>query len=108
VFALQCSFKRSPEDHERYVLIQVPCYTEGLDSLKRTFESILLSSYKDSHKILFVTCDGNIVGSGNDFPTPQIVLHVLGVDTSIDPEPFAFQSLGEGIQQLNYAKVKYR
>ncbi|CAG8767741.1 4367_t:CDS:1, partial [Acaulospora colombiana] len=49
--------------------------------------------------------DGNIVGSGNDRPTPRIVLDILGVDPTTDPEPLAFKSVGEGSQQLNYGKV---
>jgi len=32
------------------------------------------------------------------------VLH-LGVDPKLDPEPLIFKSVGEGSQQLNYAKV---
>lgn len=46
-----------------------------------------------------------IIGAGNDRPTPRIVLDILGVDPSYDPESFAFQSLGEGNAQLNMAKV---
>jgi chitin synthase len=46
-----------------------------------------------------------IIGSGNDRPTPRIVLDILGVDPTVDPESFAYQSLGEGNNQLNYGKV---
>ncbi|RKP04565.1 chitin synthase-domain-containing protein, partial [Thamnocephalis sphaerospora] len=46
-----------------------------------------------------------IVGSGNDRPTPRIVLDILGADPSADPEPLAFQSLGEGMKQYNMGKV---
>ena len=46
-----------------------------------------------------------IIGSGNDRPTPRIVLDILGVDPNYDPEAFAYQSLGSNNQQLNYAKV---
>jgi chitin synthase len=46
-----------------------------------------------------------IIGAGNDRPTPRIVLDILGVDPHFEPESFAFQSLGEGNQQLNMAKV---
>lgn len=48
---------------------------------------------------------GMIIGTGNDRPTPRIALDILGVDPSLDPEPFAFQSLGDGNKQLNYGKV---
>lgn len=46
-----------------------------------------------------------IVGSGNDRPTPRIVLDILGVDPNLDPEPLSFQSIGEGSKQHNLAKV---
>lgn len=86
-------------------VIQVPCYTEGEASLARTINSLALLDYDDKRKLLFVICDGMIIGTGNDRPTPRIVLDLLGVDPSLDPEPLAFQSLGEGNKQLNYGKV---
>ncbi len=46
-----------------------------------------------------------IVGSGNDRPTPRIVLDILGADPNLDPEPLSFQSLGEGAKQHNMGKV---
>ena len=46
-----------------------------------------------------------IIGSGNDRPTPRIVLDLLGVDPSIDPEARSFLSLGEGDKQHNMGKV---
>jgi chitin synthase len=56
-------------------------------------------------KLIFIICDGNIIGSGNNRPTPRIVLDILGVDPALDPEPLLFKSIGEGSRQLNYAKV---
>ncbi|KAJ3180810.1 hypothetical protein HDU85_003891 [Gaertneriomyces sp. JEL0708] len=103
--ALQFGGKKSPEECDKFVICQVPCYTEGEASLLRTMESLATLDYDDKHKLLFVICDGMIIGSGNDRPTPRIVLDILGVDPSIDPEPLMFQSLGEGMKQLNMAKV---
>jgi len=59
----------------------------------------------DKRKLIFVICDGNIIGSGNERPTPAIVLDILGVDPTADPEPLMFKSVGEGSQKLNYGKV---
>jgi chitin synthase len=53
----------------------------------------------------FIICDGMIVGSGNELPTPRIVLDILGVDPKIDPEPLMFKSVADGSKQLNYGKV---
>ncbi|KAI9298387.1 hypothetical protein K502DRAFT_362414 [Neoconidiobolus thromboides FSU 785] len=103
--ALQFGGKRVPMEYDKFVIMQVPCYTEGDDSIKKTLESLALTDYDDKHKLLFVISDGMLIGSGNDKPTPRIVCDVLGVDPEHDPEPFAFQSVAEGSKQLNYGKV---
>lgn len=96
---------RAPEDHDKFVICQVPCYTEGESSLRRTIDSLAQLKYDDKRKLLLVICDGMIVGSGNDKPTPRIVLDILGSDPNLDPEPLSFVSLGEGAKQHNMGKV---
>ncbi|KAH7905136.1 glycosyltransferase family 2 protein [Hygrophoropsis aurantiaca] len=103
--ALQLHGKRSPEMLDKFVLCQIPCYTEGEDSLRRTLDSLAALNYDDKRKLLFIICDGNIIGSGNDRTTPRIVLDILGVDPKLDPEPLLFKSVGEGSKQINYGKV---
>ena len=96
---------RAPEDHDKFVICQVPCYTEGDISLRKTIDSLAQMKYDDKRKLLLVICDGMIVGSGNDRPTPRIVLDILGADPNLDPEPLSFVSLGEGAKQHNMGKV---
>ncbi|KAF7335174.1 Glycosyltransferase family 2 protein [Mycena sanguinolenta] len=96
---------RAPEDHDKFVICQVPCYTEGDASLRRTIDSLAQLKYDDKRKLLMIICDGMIVGSGNDRPTPRIVLDILGADPNLDPEPLSFLSLGEGAKQHNMGKV---
>lgn len=96
---------RAPEDHDKFVICQVPCYTEGDVSLRRTIDSLAQLKYDDKRKLLVVICDGMIVGSGNDRPTPRIVLDILGADPNLDPEPLSFLSLGNGAKQHNMGKV---
>ncbi|KAI9327398.1 chitin synthase-domain-containing protein [Obelidium mucronatum] len=103
--ALQFGGKRVPEDHDKFVICMVPCYTEGEASLAKTLESLASMEYEDKHKLIFIVADGMIIGSGNDRPTPRIVLDILGVDPALDPEPKSFQSLGEGSKQHNLGKV---
>ena len=103
--ALQFGTPRAPEDHDKFVICQVPCYTEGEDSMRNTIDSLAKSKYDDKRKLLFIICDGNIIGSGNDRPTPRIVLDILGADPNLDPEPLSFLSLGEGAKQHNMGKV---
>ncbi|KAG8811420.1 hypothetical protein FRC17_002459 [Serendipita sp. 399] len=103
--ALHFGSARAPEDHDKFVICQVPCYTEGEESLRKTIDSLAKLKYDDKRKLLFIICDGMIVGSGNDRPTPRIVLDILGADPNLDPEPLSFQSLGEGAKQHNMGKV---
>ncbi|KAH6561991.1 hypothetical protein BASA62_009446 [Batrachochytrium salamandrivorans] len=103
--ALQLTSKVNPENHLKFVICQVPCYTEDEDSLKKTIDSIACTQYDDRHKLLFIVCDGMIIGAGNDRPTPRIVLDILGVDPDVDPESHSFQSLGVGLREHNMGKI---
>ncbi|PVU85789.1 hypothetical protein BB560_006902 [Smittium megazygosporum] len=103
--ALQLSSLREPEERENFVICNVPCYTEGEDSLRSTLDSLARLSYDDKRKLIFVVCDGMIMGAGNDRTTPQIVLDILGADKTLHPEPLSYLALGEGQKQHNMAKV---
>ena len=103
--ALQFGHKNLPEDLDKFVICQVPAYTEDEESLRRAMDSMARMRYDDKRKLLVVICDGMIIGQGNDRPTPRIVLDILGVPDSIDPEPLSFESLGEGMKQHNMGKV---
>jgi chitin synthase len=89
----------------QFVICQVPCYTEGEDSLRKCLQSLAALKYDDKRKLIFVIADGNIIGAGNDRSTPRIVLDILGCDPAFDPEPLSFQSLGDGARQHNMGKV---
>ncbi|KAI5300601.1 hypothetical protein KEM55_006278, partial [Ascosphaera atra] len=103
--ALQFGRKNVPENLDRFVMCQVPVYTEDEDSLRRAIDSMARMKYDDKRKLLVVICDGMIIGQGNDRPTPRIVLDILGVSETVDPEPLSFESLGEGQKQHNMGKV---
>jgi chitin synthase len=102
--ALQFSSRTTPEEHDKFVICCIPCYTEGVESLTKTFESFALSRYDAKRKLMFIIADGMITGAGNDMPTPNIVLKVLGWQGE-DPEAQLFQSLAEGSKRFNMAKV---
>lgn len=103
--ALQFGGEPMPEDQDKFVICQVPCYTEDEESLRKTIDSLTTMTYDDKRKLLFLIADGMIIGSGNDKPTPRILLDILGHDEKDDPEPAMFKSVGEGSKQLNYGKV---
>ena len=103
--ALQFGRKNVPENLDKFVICQVPAYTEDEDSLRRAIDSAARMKYDDKRKLLVIVCDGMIIGQGNDRPTPRIVLDILGVSDTVDPEPLSFESLGEGMKQHNMGKV---
>jgi chitin synthase len=103
--ALQFGRKNVPENLDKFIICQVPAYTEDEESLRRAIDSMARMRYDDKRKLLVVICDGMIIGQGNDRPTPRIVLDILGVPESVDPEPLSFESLGEGQKQHNMGKV---
>lgn len=103
--ALQFGGRNVPENLDKFIICQVPAYTEDEDSLRRAIDSAARMRYDDKRKLLVVVCDGMIIGQGNDRPTPRIVLDILGVSETVDPEPLSFESLGEGMKQHNMGKV---
>ncbi|ORZ12657.1 chitin synthase-domain-containing protein [Absidia repens] len=105
ISALQFGGAPTPEEHDKFVICQVPCYTEDEESIRKTIDSLTVLNYDDRRKLILIIADGMIMGSGNDRPTPRIVLDVLGYDTTQDPEPLMFKSIGDGSKQLNYGKI---
>ncbi|KAL3468896.1 chitin synthase-domain-containing protein [Aspergillus californicus] len=103
--ALQLGSKRRPAPQDKFVICMVPAYTEGEDALRKGLDSLTALQYDNKRKLIFVICDGMIVGGGNDRPTPKIVLDILGVDPKIDPPALPVKSIGQGSEQLNYGKV---
>jgi chitin synthase len=103
--ALQLGSKRRPANQDKFVICQVPAYTEGEDQLRKGLDSLTALAYDNKRKLICVICDGMIVGGGNDRPTPKIVLDILGVDPKVDPPALPFKSVGMGSEQLNYGKV---
>ena len=103
--ALQFGKKNLPENLDKFIICQVPAYTEDEDSLRRAIDSMARMRYDDKRKLLLIICDGMIIGQGNDRPTPRIVLDILGVPETVDPEPLSFESLGEGMKQHNMGKI---
>ncbi|KAH7371093.1 chitin synthase-domain-containing protein [Pyrenochaeta sp. MPI-SDFR-AT-0127] len=103
--ALQLGSRKRPANQDKFVICQVPAYTEGEDQLRKGLDSLTALAYDNKRKLICVVCDGMIVGGGNDRPTPKIVLDILGVDPKVDPPALPFWSVGEGSQQLNYGKV---
>lgn len=104
--ALQLGSKRQPESNDKFVILQVPCYTEGEDSLKKSIDSLALLDYDDTRKLILLIADGMIKGAGNDLSTPEICLKILGVDPEVvQAEPKSYIAIGDNMKQHNMGKV---
>ncbi|CAH0035910.1 unnamed protein product [Clonostachys rhizophaga] len=103
--AVRFGSKRIPVQQDKFVICQVPAYSEGEESLRKAINSLTNLKYDNRRKLLCIICDGLVVGQGNDRTTPKIILELLGVDQTYDPPAHAFKSIGTGSAQLNYGKV---
>ncbi|KAM6506948.1 hypothetical protein FALCPG4_018760 [Fusarium falciforme] len=103
--ALRFGSKRRPSPQDKFVICQIPAYTEDEESLRRAIDSLTCLKYDNKRKLICLICDGIAVGQGNDRPTSKLVLEILGSDPKLDPAARAFKSIGSGSDQLNYAKV---
>ncbi|KXN67201.1 glycosyltransferase family 2 protein, partial [Conidiobolus coronatus NRRL 28638] len=101
------SSKKRDKETLSHVLLLVTCYSEGLESVKGTLDSLALSDYDDMHKLLFVIADGDITGSGNEKSTPQILLDLMEpFDLKAPaPKPKSYVAIGDGLKQHNMAQV---
>ncbi|KAI6140765.1 chitin synthase-domain-containing protein, partial [Pisolithus tinctorius] len=82
--------KHHPELQDKFMLCQIPCYTEGKDCLQHTINSLAAVNYNNKCNLLFIICDGNITNSSNDRTIPCIILNILGIDPKVDPGPLMF------------------
>ncbi|PRT55224.1 Chitin synthase 8 [Wickerhamiella sorbophila] len=105
--ALQFGSYEYPDDLDRFIICQVPVYTEDEKSLRRAIDSLARTKYDDKRKILVIVCDGNIRGAGNDKTTPELVLDILGGSEGQDPPALSLEGLGDGDQQYNMGKIYY-
>lgn len=103
--SLRFGGKKTPSPQDNFVVCQIPAYTESEDALRLAVDSLTSLQYDNSRKLLFVVCDGMIVGQGNDRPTPRIVLDLFGVDEKIDPPKLPYLAIGEAENRLNYGQV---
>ncbi|KAL2154173.1 hypothetical protein VTH82DRAFT_2849 [Thermothelomyces myriococcoides] len=90
-----------------HAICLVTAYSEGELGIRTTLDSIAMTDYPNSHKVILVICDGIIKGKGEEFSTPDIVLGMLK-DHSTPPEEvqaFSYVAVATGSKRHNMAKV---
>lgn len=90
-----------------HTLMLVTCYSEGMDGLRATCDSLANTSYPSSHKLLLIIADGIIRGENEDRSTPDICLDMM-TDFIVPREEVEAQSyiaIADGSKRHNMAKI---
>ncbi|EFX03256.1 chitin synthase f [Grosmannia clavigera kw1407] len=85
----------------------VTAYSEGEMGLRTTLDSIAMTDYPNSHKVILVICDGLIKGKGESMSTPDISIGMMK-DLTIPREevqPFSYVAVASGAKRHNMAKI---
>ncbi|THH01230.1 hypothetical protein EW026_g1461 [Hermanssonia centrifuga] len=90
-----------------HTICLVTAYSESVEGLRTTLDSLATTDYPNSHKLILVIADGMVKGAGNDMTTPEICLtmmHELIIDPS-EVEPHSYVAIADGHKRHNMAKV---
>ena len=90
-----------------HAICLVTCYSEGPSGIRSTLDSVAMTDYPNSHKLMFVVCDGLIQGKGEKMSTPDACLSMMK-DHAILPaevQPFSYVAVASGSKRHNMAKI---
>lgn len=90
-----------------HTICLVTAYSEGLEGMRTTLDSIAMTDYPNSHKVILVICDGIIKGKGEKLSTPDMVLSMMKDHTVPvnEVQPFSYVAVASGAKRHNMAKV---
>ncbi|CAE6461764.1 unnamed protein product [Rhizoctonia solani] len=112
-FPLHNVIPQPPPDYEPFnfplahTICLVTAYSESVEGLRTTLDSLATTDYPNSHKLILVIADGLVKGSGNDMTTPDIVLSMMTdlVVPREEVEPHSYVAIAHGHKRHNMAKV---
>ncbi|KAG9247529.1 chitin synthase-domain-containing protein [Calycina marina] len=90
-----------------HAICLVTAYSEGEDGIRSTLDSVAMTDYPNSHKVILVICDGVIKGKGELMSTPDIVIGMMK-DHAILPDEvtaFSYVAVASGSKRHNMAKI---
>ncbi|OBZ68586.1 Chitin synthase 5 [Grifola frondosa] len=102
-----------PPDYEpfNYPLAHTIClvtaYSESVEGLRTTIDSLATTDYPNSHKLIMVIADGMVKGAGNSLTTPEICLTMMKefIVQPNDVEAHSYVAIADGHKRHNMAKV---
>jgi chitin synthase len=63
---------------------------------------MVMTTYSEAHKLLFVIVDGTVTGAGNPKPTSELCLELMERDNST-VTPMSYSAIGDGTKRHNMA-----
>ncbi|KAH9997760.1 chitin synthase-domain-containing protein [Russula compacta] len=90
-----------------HTICLVTAYSESVEGLRTTLDSLATTDYPNSHKLILVIADGMVKGTGNDKTTPEICLSMMKefVIEPEDVEGHSYVAIADGHKRHNMAKV---
>ncbi|KAK0549778.1 Chitin synthase, class 3 [Tilletia horrida] len=112
-FPLHNVVQQPPPDFEPFgfplahTICLVTAYSESLEGVRTTLDSLATTDYPNSHKLLLVIADGIVKGAGSSISTPDICLSMMKelVVPAEDIEGNSYVAIADGYKRHNMAKV---
>ncbi|KAG7099987.1 hypothetical protein E1B28_001780 [Marasmius oreades] len=112
-FPLHGVVPQPPPDYEPFnfplahTICLVTAYSESVEGLRTTLDSLATTDYPNSHKLILVIADGMVKGDGNTLTTPEICLGMMKelVIPANEVEPHSYVAIADGHKRHNMAKV---
>lgn len=112
-FPLHNVVPQPPPDFEPFgyplahTICLVTAYSESVEGLRTTLDSLATTDYPNSHKLLLIIADGMVKGAGNTLTTPEICLTMMKefIISPSEVEPHSYVAIADGHKRHNMAKV---
>ena len=112
-FPLNNVVPQPPVDYEPFnfplahTICLVTAYSESIEGLRTTLDSLATTDYPNSHKVILVIADGMVKGAGNEMTTPEICLSMMKefVIAPHEVEAHSYVAIADGHKRHNMAKV---
>jgi chitin synthase len=112
-FPLHNVVPQPPADYEPFnfplahTICLVTAYSESVEGLRTTLDSLATTDYPNSHKLILVIADGMVKGAGNTLTTPEICLTMMKecIIPPQDVELHSYVAIADGHKRHNMAKV---
>ncbi|CCM02263.1 uncharacterized protein FIBRA_04346 [Fibroporia radiculosa] len=112
-FPLHNVVPQPPPDYEPFnfplahTICLVTAYSESVEGLRTTLDSLATTDYPNSHKLILIVADGMVKGAGNSMTTPEICLSMMKefIIAPEEVEAHSYVAIADGHKRHNMAKV---